>query len=102
MSDANPQTLDEWAEHIAGLSGADLSSKAAAANQIAFVRDLREEGYAPAEVETIFVLLAKQLVRAGQPLPDAGYTSYRRLAQREPPIPIELPRAPSRPPGSRG
>lgn len=88
-----PQSLDQWASYIAGLSGDDLRSKARAANNIDFVEELLGEGYSPDEVETVFVLLAKHLDRSDQMLPDAGLYSYRRMAKQTPPVAIELPEA---------
>lgn len=95
MSLSRPENLGEWAQHIAQLHGPGLRSKAIAANQIGFVRSLLDDGFSPAEVETIFVLLAKQLVRAGQRPPRAGLYDLSLFASRTPPVPIELPEASS-------
>lgn len=86
-----PKTLEQWAHYIAGLSGADLSSKARAVNSIDFVDDLIDDGYTPDEVETLFVLLAKHLARLDRLPPESGLYSYRRMSTQTPPVAIELP-----------
>lgn len=91
MSLRRPRTLPEWAGYIATLSGEALSSKARAANSIDFAARLQDEGLSPDEVETLYVLLAKQMKRAGVRLTDDGLYSYARLAERDPPLPIALP-----------
>lgn len=91
MSAEQPRSLEQWAHYIAGLSGADLRSKARAVNSIDFVDDMIDEGYSPDEIETLFILLAQHLKRTGQMLPDAGLYSYRRMAEQSPPIPVVLP-----------
>ena len=88
-----PKTLEAWAHYIAGLAGPDLSSKARAVNDIDFVESLIDEGYDPDEVETIFVLLAQHLARAGRLPPESGLYSYRRMATQRPPVDIALPPA---------
>jgi hypothetical protein len=91
MSTARPKTLEDWAHYIAGLSGADLRSKAHAVNTIDFVEELMDEGFGPDEVETLFILLAQHLDRLGMMLPDAGLYSYRRMAKQTPPVQVTLP-----------
>ncbi len=86
-----PQSMKEWAAHIAELTGDALCSKARAANNIDFVEARIDEGYTPDEVETLFVLMAKQLRRTDNMLPDAGLYSYERMADQRPPIEVELP-----------
>lgn len=93
MSTTQPESLEQWAQYIAGLEGDDLRSKARAINRIDFVEALLDEGYSPDEVETLFILLAQHLARTDQMLPDAGLYSYRRMATQTPPVAIELPQA---------
>jgi hypothetical protein len=91
MSKTKPKSMNEWAAHIAELTGEALCSKARAANNIDFVEARIDEGYSPDEVEALFVLLAKQLRRTDNMLPDAGLYSYSRMADQRPPIDVELP-----------
>lgn len=93
MSTTRPETLEQWAHYIAGLSGADLRSKARAVNRIDFVEELLDDGYSPDDVETLFVLLAQHLERTGEMLPDSGLYSYRRMAKQSPPVAVALPEA---------
>jgi hypothetical protein len=65
----NPTTLDEWAAYVNTLSGDELRSKAMAANSIAFMRGLEEEGIAPKNVMSILRLFAQRFVATGQEMP---------------------------------
>ena len=82
MSIAKPDTIEDWAAHIDGLSGAELRKRAIAANQIGLVRTLPKEGWTPAEVEAIVILLAKRFVTTGQRLPQAGLYDLVAFSRR--------------------
>ena len=78
----NPQTVEEWADYVAGLHGEELWSVAVNANTIQFVMELQEEGYDPSEITDILLLFALQFGRDGQAVPtDMGdqYLSYPAL-----------------------
>jgi len=66
MSAEYPQSVEEWATYIAGLSGVSLRDKAIAANTLQFIEDLQEEGYSPSDITDILVLFALQFVVDGQ------------------------------------
>lgn len=77
-----PQTLEEWAEYVAGLHEDDLWSVGVNANTIQFVTELQEEGYDPAEITDILLMFALQFERDGQALPTDmpdQYLSYPAL-----------------------
>ena len=64
-----PNTLPEWQAYVSNLSGADLLSKAKAANSLSFVRRMEGEGMAPSDAMTIVRMFAAQLRAEGQELP---------------------------------
>jgi hypothetical protein len=82
MSVAEPTTLDEWKEHLDGLSGLPLRDKAQAANSMTFVKLLKADGYSPVEIESILVMIAKRLRADGQVPPLDGLYDYAELAGR--------------------
>jgi hypothetical protein len=65
----HPTTLPEWQTYIDSLTGADLLSKAKAANSLTFVRGLEAEGMAPQNAIAILRMFAVRLVADGQILP---------------------------------
>ena len=71
-----PKTLDEWKAYIATLSGETLTSKAAAANSVAFVRALEADGLQPFVIHEVFLTFARRLITDGQPLPTRTSGSY--------------------------
>jgi hypothetical protein len=79
----DPKTLPEWQAYVATLSGPDLLSKALAANQVAFVRLLEEDGMSPADIAGVFQAFANRLVEDEQPVPsrtEGCYIDYGALA----------------------
>lgn len=84
MSIEYPENLDEWRDHIAGLSGDPLRSKAIAANSYRFVQTLQEEGYGPQDIDAIFKMIARQFVATGQEPTSMGYVDYRQIVIHDP------------------
>lgn len=79
----NPATLPEWKQYIRSLSGPPLLSKALAANQVAFVRSLEEDGLTPSEIATVLRGFAVRLVEDDQAVPsrvEGSYVDYGLLA----------------------
>lgn len=77
-----PQTLEEWADYIAGLTGEALWAKGVAANTLPFVIDLQEGGISGSEITDIFLLFALQFQQDGQAVPTdmpGQYLSYPSL-----------------------
>ena len=80
-----PHTVPEWETYIGGLSGPDLASKARAANSLAFVQALQEEGFPPEGIRGIFLLWARRLVADNQAPADGfqgEYLSYPDLLEQ--------------------
>lgn len=80
----NPQTVFEWRAYIGTLSGPDLLSKAMAANSLAFVQLLQEEGMPPSDITEILLSWARRIEADGQALPEgfwAEYLSYGDLLE---------------------
>jgi len=78
----NPESTEEWAEYIAGLSGEELWSKAVAANSLTFVQDLQEEGKSAKDITDIFIMFGLALEREEIAFPvdmDGQYLSYAAL-----------------------
>lgn len=70
------ETVEEWSVYIDGLSGEDLLSKARAANCIAFVRSLEEDGFGPEDVSAILKAFALRLQADGQEVPARSSGCY--------------------------
>lgn len=84
-----PKTLNEWTAYVEKLSGADLRSKAMAANSLDFMRQLEEEGTPPQEVMRILTVFAKRFATTGQEVPsryEGALVDYERLLN-----PVSLP-----------
>ena len=75
-----PRTLPEWRSYVHARSADELFERAADANRAHFVRGLLEEGYSAAEVEAIFVLLARRLKARGRRPPVDGWYDLVALA----------------------
>jgi len=84
MSVEYPETVDEWREHIAGLRGETLRSKAIAANSYRFVQTLQSEGFGPVQIHEVFKAIARQFVATGQEPTSMGYVDYRKIAESDP------------------
>lgn len=84
MSIERPENMDEWAQHIAALSGQELRSKAIAANSYRFVQALQEEGVSAPDINNLFRLIAAQFVKTGQEPTSEGYVDYRRIVEEDP------------------
>lgn len=69
MNPASPKTLPAWESYIQTLTGADLLSKARAANSVDFARALEADGLTPAEVRAVFVAFVRRLEADGQEVP---------------------------------
>ena len=85
MPTSQPRTLDEWRAYVESLSPEALWAKATAANSLGFVQTLQEEGYAGAEIEALFVLVARRLKAVGLTPPRTGYFDHASLAKEAPP-----------------
>lgn len=84
-----PQTPAEWQAYIDTLTGADLLSKALAANCVTFVRVLEDDGLTADEIESVLTMFAKRLEADGQHVPSGGtYIDYNSLLA---PIPVPIP-----------
>lgn len=84
-----PQTLEEWKAYIATLSGPDLLSKAKAANSVAFVRALEEDGHGPFVVHEVLITFARRLAADGQEPPGRTTGSYLNYGIFLTPNPLE-------------
>ena len=79
----DPHDLPSWVAYIQTLSGADLLSKAVAANQVAFVRELEVDGLSPIHIAAVLKAFAVRLLDDGQVLPGRSpgdYVDYGALA----------------------
>jgi hypothetical protein len=89
----HPQTLDEWKDYIATLTGAALRSKAIAANSVTFVRVLEDEGMSPSDITAVLEAFAHQFDIDDQEPPsrsDGTYIEYALLtAPSYMPAPVE-------------
>lgn len=77
-----PKTLEEWTAYVEKLSGAELRSKAMAANSLDFMRQLEAEGTPPQEVMKILKVFAKRFAATGQEMPsryEGALVDYERL-----------------------
>jgi hypothetical protein len=72
----NPQTVSEWVGYIGTLSGPDLLSKAMAANSLAFVQLLQEEGMPPSDITAILLAWGRRIEADGQALPEGFWGEY--------------------------
>jgi hypothetical protein len=72
MSAEYPVTVEEWASYISRLKGADLRRQAIAANTLAFVEDLQDDGLEGAEIVKVFNLFALQFYHEGA-APPVGF-----------------------------
>lgn len=80
----SPQTVSEWVAYIGTLSGPGLLSKAMAANSLAFVKLLQEEGMPSSDITAILLAWARRIEDDGQALPEgfwAEYLSYGDLLE---------------------
>lgn len=84
-----PKTLEEWTAYVEKLSGAELRSKAMAANSLDFMRQLEAEGTPPQEVMKILKVFAKRFAATGQEVPsryEGALVDYEHLLN-----PVSLP-----------
>ena len=58
MEITDPVTVEEWGQYITTLNGAKLFSVALAANSLAFVRDLQEEGFPNEDITDVLIMFA--------------------------------------------
>lgn len=65
----SPKNLAEWQAYVATLSGPDLRSKAIAANSVAFVRSLEEDGLSPEDIAGVLRAFAARMHADGQEVP---------------------------------
>lgn len=80
---SEPKTLPEWRDYILVLSGADLRSKAIAANSVAFVRALEADGLSARDIADVFRAFAQRLLQDEQVLPSrttGDYLDYGMVA----------------------
>lgn len=66
---AYPRTLPEWQAYVSTFTGAELLSKAKAANSLTFLRAMESEGMAPQQAMRVLRMFAAQLRADGQVLP---------------------------------
>ena len=69
MPVATPKTLPEWQEYVSTFTGAELLSKAKAANSLTFLRAMESEGMSPQDAMQVLRMFAAQLRADGQVLP---------------------------------
>lgn len=86
MSTSAPRNLSEWADAIAAMPAEGLTRKARAINSIDFVDQLLADGLTAAEVESVYVLLAKRMKQLAVVMPDGGLYDWREMATRAVPI----------------
>ncbi len=79
MSARHPRSVPEWREHLGGLEGDALRSKAIAANTASFVRLLQSEGYGAEDIHSILILLARRFRDTGQNPPGDGLYDLETL-----------------------
>lgn len=58
-----------------------------AANSIEFLQMLQEEGYAPEEIHSIYVYIARRFAETGQRPPGDGLYDLFSLMKSTPPVP---------------
>lgn len=61
-----PKTLPEWQQYVSTFTGAELLSKAKAANSLTFLRAMESEGMAPQQAMQVIRMFAAQLRADGQ------------------------------------
>ncbi len=66
MPVVTPKTLPEWQEYVSTFTGAELLSKAKAANSLTFLRAMESEGMAPQDAMQVLRMFAAQLRTDGQ------------------------------------
>jgi hypothetical protein len=69
MPVVTPKTLPEWQAYVSTFTGAELLSKAKAANSLTFLRAMESEGMAPQDAMQVLRMFAAQLQADGQNLP---------------------------------
>jgi len=84
MSIEHPDNLAEWQDHIAGLEGEALRSKAIAANSYRFVQTLQTDGFTAQAIGEILRMIARQFVATGQEPVQDGYVDYKALIAEDP------------------
>lgn len=84
MSIEYPENLDEWRDHIAGLEGEPLRSKAIAASSFKFVQLLQGDGFSAPDIGEVLQMIARQFVATGQEPTSGGYVDYRALIAQDP------------------
>ena len=72
MPVVTPKTLPEWQEYVSTFTGAELLSKAKAANSLTFLRAMESEGMAPQDAMQVLRMFAAQLRADGQ-VPPSRY-----------------------------
>lgn len=72
MPVVTPKTLPEWREYVSTFTGAELLSKAKAANSLTFLRAMESEGMAPQDAMQVLRMFAAQLRADGQ-VPPSRY-----------------------------
>jgi hypothetical protein len=92
-----PKTLPEWQEYVSTFTGAELLSKAKAANSLTFLRVMESEGMAPQDAMQVLRMFAAQLRADGQVLPSRydGALVDLGLLLESPPMPEGEPVGPS-------
>ena len=76
-----PQSLEEWKQYVAGMTGPQLLEQALAANTPGFVRILLdEEGYEASEITAVLRMFAEALDAEGQTVPSRSEGAYLDLA----------------------
>jgi hypothetical protein len=81
---SRPQSLSEWAEYIAELSGNALFSQAVAFNTQEFARHLVAEGATMGDVKQVALLFVRQLRATGTKVPSGGAWDLLKMAQTDP------------------
>mgnify|MGYP001575500518 CR=1 FL=1 len=71
--------LAEWKQYTDSLMGADLRSKAIAANTQGFADTLLGEGVPMRDIQTVLLFFARRLAADGQKLPENGAFDFAKL-----------------------
>lgn len=85
---AYPKTLPEWQAYVSTFTGAELLSKAKAANSLTFLRAMESEGMAPQQAMQVLRMFASALRADGQVLPSRYDGALVDLGALLEPVPL--------------
>lgn len=76
--------VESFEQEIAALESTELWSKASAANDIRFVRSLREDGFEPEEITRVFLALIRRFARLDLRPPEGGLYDLVQMSDLDP------------------